>query len=629
RQAFEVQRAYEELIAPLLFRPVQPIDATYIQDNQALVEEPRQAARLYQQFFDEPITQAERETIVQAVRSTWSFDQAEAAWQAVDDREVHLVQQEISLQEHGDWADLELHEVYQNQTALEQEVIYYFNLPESAVITGVWLGSSTDKSQAFKYQVAPRGAAQAVYREQTRVMRDPALVEQIGPRQYRLRVYPIPPLSTQFANQRSRTIVEDAPEQHVWLTWREMAEADAWPLPSLAYLRNVYWDGETSRTVNGKPVEVLEDAWLPESIPSSEPVKPQAHRVDLPGDQTVLALPAGQSSLPAVPESLRLAVVVDRSASMQAYAGEIEQAMARLKDLGAPDAPVDVYLTASPYRGEDPSQVPLETLDPATILFFGGQNAAELIAQYEALRGERQYDAVLVLTDGSGYELGEGEVNVSVPDNPVWLVHLGGAIPLGYDDQTLEAIQASGGGVTGDLDTALARMAVSLQALDADQDAISDLLDGYLWVSLPTEQADAYIPAGTDLLIHDQEDGFSALAARSLVLAEMQRNRGAIDQLETLDYLHALATSYGIVTPYSSMIVLVEAQQQRLLDKLSNLEDRYQREVEALGDTTPGSPVPLTGVPEPREWLLMGMAVAMLLYLVYTRRRQALGTIRA
>jgi hypothetical protein len=93
------------------------------------------------------------------------------------------------------------------------------------------------------------------------------------------------------------------------------------------------------------------------------------------------------------------------------------------------------------------------------------------------------------------------------------------------------------------------------------------------------------------------------------VLAEMQRNRGVIDQLETLDYLHALATSYGIVTPYSSMLVLVETQQQRLLDKLSQLEDRYQREVEELGDTTPASPVPLAGVPEPHEYLLMGLAV--------------------
>ena len=37
----------------------------------------------------------------------------------------------------GDTIELELHEVYENQTANQQEVVYYFSLPESAVITGL------------------------------------------------------------------------------------------------------------------------------------------------------------------------------------------------------------------------------------------------------------------------------------------------------------------------------------------------------------------------------------------------------------------------------------------------------------------------------------------------------------
>jgi putative PEP-CTERM system integral membrane protein len=253
----------------------------------------------------------------------------------------------------------------------------------------------------------------------------------------------------------------------MWLAWKELAEGDAWPLPHLAYKRNVYWDGSTERTVNGEPVEVDEEAWLPDSIPASEAVTPATHRVDLPGGQTVLAIPAGKSELPPLPDSLRLAVVVDRSASMQDLSDELAAAMSRLKGLSTPENPVDVYLTASPYRGEDPSRVPIETLDPASILFFGGQNAAELIAQYEALRGDNRYD--LVLTDGTGYELGASEIEVAVPDTPVWLVHLGGSIPMGYDDATLQAIQASGGGVTGDVETALARLAVTKATQGTDR----------------------------------------------------------------------------------------------------------------------------------------------------------------
>jgi putative PEP-CTERM system integral membrane protein len=210
-------------------------------------------------------------------------------------------------------------------------------------------------------------------------------------------------------------------------------------------------------------------------------------------------------------------------------------------------------------------------------------------------------------------------------------VHLNGDLPLGYDDQTLDAIQASGGGVTGNIESALARIAISLQDQGGDlppYSPVTDLVDGYIWSVLPTEAADAAANAAllpdVELVTHAADEPFAALAARRLILAEMQRNKGSIDQLETLDALHTLAMQYGIVTPFSSMIVLVEADQQRLLDKLSTLEDRYEREVESLGDTAPRSPMPLTGVPEPHEWLLMGMAAAMLVYLIYTKRRQGL-----
>jgi len=430
-QAYDVQLLYERFASPLIYQPVNPTRLPELADNRALVEEPQEAAQLYQQFFDTPIIEGERQTIVAAVRSTWSSDEAESAWQAVDDREVRLVQQELSLQEHGDWAQAELHEVYQNQTADQQEVIYYFNLPESAVVTGVWLGNSPDKSQAFDYQVAPRGAAQAVYREQTRVMKDPALVEQIGPRQYRLRAYPVPPLRMQYDRNTSRTLVEAAPEFHLWLEWRQMADptsaADkAWQMPSLAFLRNVYWDDSTLRSVNGEQIVVNDSGWLPETLPASGQVPPQAHRVDLPGDQSVLAVPAGALTQPALPESLRLAVVLDRSHSMQEHAAEVGDVLLQLKDLQKSLPPMDVYLTASPYRGEEPSIAALDSLDPSGIIYYGGQNAAQLIAQYEKLRAGQEYDAILVLTDGSGYELGESGVKVPVPEVPVWLLHLGG-----------------------------------------------------------------------------------------------------------------------------------------------------------------------------------------------------------
>jgi putative PEP-CTERM system integral membrane protein len=639
KKAYAVQRLYESVASPLLYKPVHRPDPENPPDNRALVEEPQEAARLYQAFFDTPITEGERLTIVRAVRSTWSVEQAEAAWQAVDEREVRLVQQELTLVEHGDWAELELHEAYQNQTADLQEVIYYFNMPESAVLTGVWLGSSPDKAEAFVFQVAPRGAAQAVYREQTRVMRDPALLEQIGPRQYRLRVYPIPPLQLDYDQQRSRTLVEDAPLHYMWLSWRQMASTDGWHMPRLALKRNVYWDEATERTLNGQALVSPRDAgsldaWLPAELPLTAPFTPQTHRVDLPGGQSVLAIPAGQVALRDLPAGLRLAVVLDRSRSMEIHAGEVAQAFEQLHQLEQLSA-IDIYLTASPYRGEEPSMVSLQDLDPRQVLYFGGQNAAQLLVQFDDLYRvapeSKAYDAVLLFTDGSGYELGPSEEQAPLPPFPLWVVHLGGDISLGYDDKTLEAIQASGGGVAGSLDEALQRLALALNIGAGEEVAapVVDLVDGYVWEVLPSAQAEAELAslAGTDtqrVQLEPAESPFAALAARRLVLAEMQRQRGTITQLETLDALHTLAVDYEIVTPYSSMIVLVTQQQESMLERLSDDSDRYQREVEGMGDTMPSSPLPLTGVPEPQEWLLLALAAALLVYLSYRQRSPAL-----
>jgi len=97
-------------------------------------------------------------------------------------------------------------------------------------------------------------------------------------------------------------------------------------------------------------------------------------------------------------------------------------------------------------------------------------------------------------------------------------------------------------------------------------------------------------------------------------------------RLETLDYLHAIAVEHSVVTPYSSMIVLVTERQERLLDRLETDGDRFEREHEDVGET---EAVSVTGVPEPEEWLLIILAAAMLIWYARTTqlvpRRQHTG----
>ncbi len=644
-QALRVEKMYEAVARPVLYEPVKGRyneamnQNTRPMDNRALVEEPAEAAKLYQTFFDRKIVDGERATIVRAVRSTWSAGEAQAAWQAVDDRAIRLTHQEITVVERGDWAEVELYEVYQNQTAQRQEVVYYFSLPESAVITGVWLGNTPDRATRFAYQIAPRGAAQAVYRNEVRRNMDPALVEQIGPRQYRLRIFPVEPQSWQPGGTGNRPAIVNGPPLYMWLTWRVtlaparsqrppvgsagVAQDGAWPMPRLAEKRNVYWDAATTRLVNGVPLSAKSDAneWLPASVPATKPVTAVSHRVDLPSSETVQIRPVSASDLPKLAGDLRLAVVLDRSRSMVEHAADVKAALGQLAQAtGAGTA--DVYLTASKYRGEPPSRVKLADLKPDDIVYYGGQNAAELLAQFNSLHAERgeTYDAILVLTDNSGYELDTQDITVTVPNAPVWMVHLGGEFPLGYDDGTLQAIQASGGGVTGSVDEALTRLAAALEASRDDSSTTTrDIIDGYEWLTAPTSALAA--PADPTITMHAPGDGFAAFAARRIILAAMQRQREALGQAGTLDHLHAIAVEHGIVTPYSSMLVLVNQRQEDLLKQLTEQGDRFQREYEQVGETVPASPFAATGVPEPEEWLLIIVAAAMLLWYVRTLRR--------
>jgi putative PEP-CTERM system integral membrane protein len=620
----QIENWYSIVAAPLLYQPVgAPVANARLNDG-VMFRESRQAAELYANYFDEEIVDGERDAVLGSLSSTWDITRAQQAVQTIADQEIHLNKQDLTIVEHGDWAEFELHEEYQNETGQRQEVLYYITLPESAVITGLWLGNSEDRANRFEYRVAPRGAAQQVYRDQVRMNIDPALVEQIGPRQYRVRAYPLEPKTLGYGETSPigyrSSFVRQGPPLHLWLTWRALANGNQWTLPYLAEKRNVYWDDKTARTLNGKPVTFDSSAWLPSSLPTTAPVQLVTHRFDLPDGQTVIAQPVPPSALPTPSDAMHYAVVLDRSRSMAPHAPAVTAALDEFKQLAARGAQVDVYLTASPYRGETPTRTHLSALDANALTYSGGQNPSALLQQFAALRGTDSYDAVFVLTDGTGYALGKSAMEAQSFPMPLWFVHLDGKFPLGYDDATLQEIQASGGGVTGDLPDALRRVAVTqamqngplLEGIPAD--VPTDYVDGYLWFTLPTDAVrDRFAKIASD-------ETFAPFAARRLILTNAQRERASLAQLNTLDQLHALAKQYSVVSPYSSMLVLVNVQQQRQLDEAEKRNDRFQRETEEVGDTPPQNPFDVTAVPEPHEYLLLALGAGFLLW--YWRKRQ-------
>ncbi len=365
------QVVFNALAAPLLY------------DGRSMAADRVRAEVRYEQFFDRPLQAAERESVLEAVSATYDRGEAQAGLLDVGQKKVLLRRQELHHEVDGDIAHFTLHEVYANQTWERQEIFYYFNLPEHAAITGLWLGDDDDPRR-FRHTVSPRGAAQQVYREQRQRQVDPALLEQVGPRQYRLRAFPIP--------ARDRRGDAEAEPMHLWMEWTVLAGSEGWPMPQLAEARNVYWEPEHSqRIVDGVPSG--HTGWLPESSPTDASAR--SHQIDLQGFR-VRATPADSSSR-GLGLHGRIAVVLETSLSMGAHAARVQEILGRIADDGAT---ADLYLAPSPYSSEQPRLVPIGKADPH---YYGGHTLVGALAQFEGLRGDTHYDTVLVLSDEGSF----------------------------------------------------------------------------------------------------------------------------------------------------------------------------------------------------------------------------------
>ncbi|HNC99669.1 MAG TPA: TIGR02921 family PEP-CTERM protein, partial [Myxococcota bacterium] len=174
------QDTFNLLIHPLLYEG-------------SLREQESETARVfYGQLFDQPFDKAEREALRTAMNATWDRSSAKAGLSDIDKKTVHLEKQSLSWVEQNSLAVVTLDEVYANTSEAVQEIHLSFSMPESAAFTGLWLSDDATQPEKYPAVLAPRGAAQATYDRIRERGSDPAILEQVGPRQYRLRVFPIP-----------------------------------------------------------------------------------------------------------------------------------------------------------------------------------------------------------------------------------------------------------------------------------------------------------------------------------------------------------------------------------------------------------------------------------------------------
>jgi putative PEP-CTERM system integral membrane protein len=171
----------------------------------------------------------------------------------------------------------------------------------------------------------------------------------------------------------------------------------------------------------------------------------------------------------------------------------------------------------------------------------------------------------------------------------------------------IKSIQDTGGGVSEDIAEVLQRIATK----SVIGDSVVSVVDNYAWYLQKTDTAEVNNP--------QQSEDLQPLAARQLILSLSKQIK--LDNLKSLDAIHAIAKKYEIVSPYSSMLVLVNDEQRRLLKEAEAASDRFDRKIEDGKETLtkPNNPLK-TSVPEPSGGWILAIGAAAIFILKRQKR---------
>jgi len=424
----------------------------------------------------------------------------------------------------------------------------------------------------------------------------------VGPRQYRLRAFPVPPKPASRSGNRPDSVGNDG-RLYLRLQYTTLALNNAWPLPVLAEKRNVAWDRDTKRSCDGGECPGTLDTWWPKALPASKPISPTRHAFAVDGSgRAVIAQPAiGIRPIPSL-TGRKVTLVVDQSWSMAAHREELLATLDKARQYMAGNT-VNVLLTTTEVMHTVPRTVPLADLNDAMLNgFMGGGSVDRLLKQAVALVDEPQ-DLTVVITDNGAFDLDADKTGTRIKRGMLSMVHLGGALAPVYDDLTLETMQTSGGSSFTSLKNAWEHFALKQGA----EPGFLMQQDGYVF-SVEQNAETASDPA------------FAPIAAH-LYIASAQRQPRPL-KVEQMDALHALAGKYDVVSPYSSMLVLVNTAQQEALARAEAENDRFERAQESGTEVLqkPGNPLSASMTPEPEEWLLLIVSLGVLGWMIRARR---------
>ncbi len=548
----------------------------------------KKATEAYEYIFDNDIQEGERSIITKVLKSINTRDEIKAGLLNKDQKKVRIISKNIEVEQSptSPYIKVSIEEEYQNLTYSRQEVYYEFSLPQGAVISNLLLGPNLE----YQGVISPKGAARRTYENQVRRRVDPALLEQTGPRQYRLKVFPIEP--NIFDNPMWKWDDNRRIEPNQKVKYEYIVVDSENILPQITEKRNVFEDKKTKITykTNGKAVKEikLENKSISNTLFTKIADKfvyfsPEKVNIkDLAGKNIAFLLDSSYSS-----KNINWNKYFEKNFKRQ-YLNE--------------DNNIDVYFFNDLLSQKHKIDENLSNLN------FGRTDRINAIKNLP-----HKYDAIFMFTDSGAYDIENKTPIATEADTPIFLIHVDNIIPQ-FNDKLTSLIIKSGGKVFKNASIAISYYE-KIQSLP-QRDLIVDANEYGIWYISDT-------PLDFKQIKNLDNDKFFKIEASSKVIRKLIQNLD-LSKLENLEKIHAVSKQYSIVSPYSSFIALVNSRQEKELKEAEKQNNKFEAGFD-LGKEAIDAPsgeglLNVPAVPEPEEWIMIFIALAVLILLYYKKQ---------
>lgn len=467
-----------------------------------------------------------------------------------------------------------------------EEVIYEFYLPEGSVIEKLSLGPNLE----FPGIIAPRGAANKVYDREVQKAKDPAVLEELSPGKYRLRIFPIPRSKGNASNSGGK--------QKVSFTYTTPLLSKGYSLPVYFLKDNLSDDQARNETyVDEKPISIpLNSKYVKKDnferdlcqLNGNQKLRSQSEyfSAEIVPYQNIGGLSEKITcskekgiSFKETPSQLKVAILYDVSLSNKedSFLNNLKETLKTNPNLFK-ENDFDLYFFNDSLSRKKTLKGAWTEEDPIYFSQSYPVSALEKLSE--------PYDLIILATSSKEFAEGEDKIELKI-QTPIYFISDENLNFPTLPKNLSYVFYKNRGTFLSDFESALNRFVLAQKQSFPEKNLFTFF--GPNWaIKLLGEENVIFNTEKLTYLGEKEGDTLSYLTSRSHFLKLMgsspenlsfgNLNSNNVEQFKNIDKFHDYAKVNHIVTPFSSLISLVNEKQLDALKKASDEVDRFSYE---------------------------------------------------